>query len=55
MKALSVADDTIYIIFRVFNLYSNEIDLRLYVNPPELEREGKLEFSAEKYTVRVLS
>jgi hypothetical protein len=55
MRALSAAEDTVYIIFRVFELYSDAIDLRLYVNPPELERQGKLEFLAEKYTVRVLS
>ncbi|OIW34078.1 hypothetical protein CONLIGDRAFT_667268 [Coniochaeta ligniaria NRRL 30616] len=55
MKTLSAADNTVYIIFRVFQLYSNAIGMRLYVNPPELERQGKLEFSAEKFTVRVLN
>lgn len=54
MKDLSAADDTVYIIFRVFELYGSRIGVRLYINPPELERQGTLEFSAEKYTVRVL-
>ncbi|KAH8910228.1 hypothetical protein BR93DRAFT_466991 [Coniochaeta sp. PMI_546] len=54
MKDLSAADDTVYIIFRVFELYGSGINVRLYINPPELERQGTLEFSAEKYTVRVL-
>lgn len=55
MKALSVTDDTVYSICRVFKLYSNAIDVMLCVDPPKLEREGTLEFSAEKYNVRVLS
>ena len=42
-----------YIIFRVFDLFSDEIDVRLFVNPPDLERQGKLEFSTEQYTVQV--
>jgi len=51
MKTLCT-DDTIYIIFRVFELFTDKIDVKLYVDPPELERQGVLEFLADKYVVK---
>ncbi|KAK0726345.1 hypothetical protein B0T21DRAFT_371413 [Apiosordaria backusii] len=55
MKAVCEEEDAIYIIFRVFNLYTDRIDVRLFVNPPELERQGLLKFVPEKYIVKVES
>ncbi|KAK3936617.1 hypothetical protein QBC46DRAFT_461396 [Diplogelasinospora grovesii] len=52
MRRLSAEEGSMCIIFRVYNLYSNSIGLKLYVDPLELERQGKLEFLAEEYTVR---
>ncbi|KAK3315550.1 hypothetical protein B0H66DRAFT_628718 [Apodospora peruviana] len=52
MKKYSSEENSIYIIFRVFNIYWQSIDARLYVDPIELEREGRLEFSADRYSVR---
>ncbi|KAK4199203.1 hypothetical protein QBC40DRAFT_266127 [Triangularia verruculosa] len=52
MKAICEEEDSVYIIFRVFNLYTDRIDVRLFVNPAELERQGLLTFSAEKYIVK---
>ncbi|KAK0706087.1 hypothetical protein B0T26DRAFT_755619 [Lasiosphaeria miniovina] len=51
MKKLAT-DDSVYIIFRVFNLYKAEVDVRLYVDPVQMEADGLLEFSIDKYTVR---
>lgn len=51
-------DDKIYIIFRVFEMFEDKINCKLYVNPPELERQGKLEFLAQhvvQYAVRAHS
>lgn len=51
MKRLSTPD-SIYIIFRVFNLYTNQIDVKLYVDPVKLESEGRLIFTADRLTVK---
>lgn len=48
------SNNSVYIIFRVFQLYDGGIDVKVYVNPPELQRQGLLRFSSDKYTVRAL-
>ncbi|KAK4177154.1 hypothetical protein QBC36DRAFT_327734 [Triangularia setosa] len=55
MKAICEEENSLYIIFRVFNLYTDKIDVRLFVNPSELERQGLLKFSPEKYSVKATS
>lgn len=46
MKSLCKdGDKSVYIIFRVFNMFSDKVDVKLYVNPVELERKGMLSFS----------
>jgi hypothetical protein len=45
-------DEKLYIIFRVFNMFTDEVNVKLYVNPAELERRGVLDFSTDTYTVR---
>jgi hypothetical protein len=46
------SENSIYIIFRVFHLLSDDIDVKLYVDPLELQRKGELTFSTEgKFTV----
>ncbi|KAK4641164.1 hypothetical protein QC761_609930 [Podospora bellae-mahoneyi] len=52
MQAICEQRDAVYIIFRVFNLYTDRIDVRLFVNPVALERQGLLRFSPERYSVR---
>jgi hypothetical protein len=49
MKRFTTAD-SVYIIFRVFNLYSDDIDVKLYVDPLELKKQGQLQF-ARNFTV----
>ena len=45
-----------YIIFRVYNLLSDKIDVKLYVDPLELQRQGKLTFKTDgKFTVTARS
>ncbi|RYP49446.1 hypothetical protein DL768_004856 [Monosporascus sp. mg162] len=51
MKRLST-QNSIYIIFRVFNLYTSEVNVKLYVDPAKLEREGQLVFTADRWTVK---
>ncbi|RYP79019.1 hypothetical protein DL770_006764 [Monosporascus sp. CRB-9-2] len=51
MKRFSTGD-SIYIIFRVFNLYTNQVNVKLYVDPAKLEREGQLVFTADRWTVK---
>ncbi|RYO82881.1 hypothetical protein DL762_006402 [Monosporascus cannonballus] len=51
MKRFSTRD-SIYIIFRVFNLYTNQVNVKLYVDPAKLEREGQLVFTADRWTVK---
>ncbi|KAK0742653.1 hypothetical protein B0T18DRAFT_168089 [Schizothecium vesticola] len=53
MKTLCMEGDTkVYIIFRVFNMFSDKINVKLYVDPAELERRGELDFSTDTYTVK---
>ncbi|KAK4166977.1 hypothetical protein QBC43DRAFT_298156 [Cladorrhinum sp. PSN259] len=53
MKRICADDNEIYIIFRVFNMFTDKIDVKLYVNPAGLETRGELRFKTvtEKYTV----
>lgn len=51
MKGFST-QDSIYVIFRVFNLYTDQIGVKLYVDPVKLESEGRLIFAADRWTVR---
>ncbi|RYP73467.1 hypothetical protein DL771_003639 [Monosporascus sp. 5C6A] len=44
--------DSIYIIFRVFNVYTSHVNVKLYVDPAKLEREGQLVFTADRWTVK---
>ncbi|KAI0835964.1 hypothetical protein F5Y06DRAFT_114649 [Hypoxylon sp. FL0890] len=54
MKTLST-DDSIYVIFRVHNLYTDRIGLNIYVDPVRLADEGRLAFTADRWTVKPLS
>lgn len=51
MRRLST-DDSIYVIFRVFNLYTSQIGVNIYVDPVQLENEGHLVFAADRWTVK---
>jgi hypothetical protein len=42
---------TIYALFRVFNLGRSSMGLKIYVDPAEQRRVGKLTFTSEKYAV----
>jgi hypothetical protein len=44
-------DQSLYMIFRVFNMTSGSIGARIYVDPDRMRREGLLKFSADKWTV----
>jgi hypothetical protein len=37
--------DTIYVIFRVFNLNNDDIGLKIYVDPERLKQTGELMFT----------
>jgi hypothetical protein len=41
----------VYIIFRVFNLDKETIDMRVYVDPKGIEEGGDLIFTPESYSV----
>ena len=41
----------IYTIFRVFNLGKEPTGLRIYIDPEEQRRAGKLKFTTDKYAV----
>jgi hypothetical protein len=41
----------VYIIFRVFNLDKDSVDMRLYVDPRGIEDRGSLVFTPASYTV----
>jgi len=43
--------DEIYTIFRVFNLGKESTGLRIYIDPEEQRRVGKLKFTTNKYAV----
>ncbi|KAJ4286393.1 hypothetical protein N0V88_008016 [Collariella sp. IMI 366227] len=51
MKEVTLKDDTAYIIFRVYNMYTRDINVRLYMDPTQLEQEGKLRFWTDEYKV----
>lgn len=40
-----------YLIARVFNLGAPDMGFKLYVNPAELRRRGKLRFMADEYVI----
>lgn len=48
---LLTGDGALYIIFRVYRLYSSHVGVRLYVDPVKLKKEGRLCFSAENWRV----
>lgn len=49
-------ENSIYIIFRVFNLLTDGVDVKLYVDPLDLQRRKQLRFSTEgKFTVTAAS
>ena len=43
----------VYVILRVFNLGKKDMGIWIYVDPASLEREGRLLFEADTYTVTV--
>lgn len=45
------ASPDIYVILRVYSLTSDNIGMRILVDPATMEREGKLTVEAESYTV----
>ncbi|KAF4463554.1 sugar transport stp1 [Fusarium albosuccineum] len=49
MRECRDGTDKAYIVFRVFNVGSTITGLRLYVNPAELEEEGKLVFTESTF------
>ncbi|KAI1799715.1 hypothetical protein F4811DRAFT_565353 [Daldinia bambusicola] len=51
MKRLSTRD-SIYVIFRVSDLYTGGLTLDIYVDPAKLAEEGRLVFTADKWTVK---
>ncbi|KAI0850576.1 hypothetical protein F5Y00DRAFT_232702 [Daldinia vernicosa] len=51
MERLST-EDSIYVIFRVSELYSGRITVDLYVDPLKLVGEGRLVFTADRWTVK---
>ncbi|KAF3059432.1 hypothetical protein GL218_05145 [Daldinia childiae] len=51
MESLST-EDSIYVIFRVSELYSGRITVDIYVDPIKLVEEGRLVFTADRWTVK---
>ncbi|KAK8038631.1 hypothetical protein PG993_007042 [Apiospora rasikravindrae] len=43
--------DTIYVIFRVYNLGCENMGLRIYLDPEELRVSERLKFTAESWSV----
>lgn len=41
----------VYVLIRVFNLGADDMNMRFYVDPWQLERDGKLVFARDKYSV----
>ena len=41
----------VYALFRVFNLGRSSMGLKIYIDPAEQRRLGKLAFMSEKYSV----
>lgn len=50
MKDLT-SEESIYMIFRVFNMGNSSIGVRIYMDPARLEQEGLLKFTADRWTV----
>ena len=46
-----MTNESIYMIFRVFNLGSKNAGLRIYADPDQLRRDGKLKFAANRWTI----
>lgn len=44
-----LGENSIYIVFRVYDLYKTTIGLRIYVDPLKLENQGKLQFHRNEY------
>lgn len=44
--------DKIYIIFRVYNLRRDSLNVKVYVDPEAHRRQGNLEFAQHTWTVR---
>jgi hypothetical protein len=42
---------TVYALFRVFGLGRSSMGLKIYIDPVEQRRLGKLAFTSEKYSV----
>lgn len=42
---------TVYALFRVYDLGKSSMGLKIYVDPAEQRRLGKLAFTSEKYAV----
>ncbi|RYP52662.1 hypothetical protein DL768_002218 [Monosporascus sp. mg162] len=51
MRSLST-QDSIYVIFRVSDLYSTRVGCQIYVDPLKLASEGRLVFTAGRWTVK---
>ncbi|RYP39352.1 hypothetical protein DL767_002263 [Monosporascus sp. MG133] len=51
MRRLST-QDSIYVIFRVSDLYSTRVGCQIYVDPLRLANEGRLMFTADRWTVK---
>jgi hypothetical protein len=44
-------NESIYMIFRVFNMGNDSIGVRIYMDPDRMRREGRLRFTADRWTV----
>lgn len=42
---------TVYVIFRVFNLDKDSVDLRIYVDPEVMREKRALVFTAETWSI----
>ncbi|RYO86238.1 hypothetical protein DL764_009033 [Monosporascus ibericus] len=51
MRRLST-QASIYVIFRVYDLYSTRVGCQIYVDPLKLASEGRLVFTADRWTVK---
>jgi hypothetical protein len=46
-----VAESKIYVIFRVFDLGKDTMNLRIYIDPESLRLQDRLRFAPESYNV----
>ena len=51
MKENTESTETIYAIFRVFNLGRDDMDLRVYLDPEALRQQDDLKFTSESWSV----